>query len=106
MTTTDPLRIRILLHAPTAGSLQRARKNAVNILRDEPMAEVRIVLNAEAVAVALDQPDVDIDKVTWVCPNTLRNLSREPSPEMSVLPQAAALALGLLQTEGWTYVRA
>ncbi|VTU13216.1 hypothetical protein SRS16CHR_00456 [Variovorax sp. SRS16] len=106
MTTDEKPTIRILLHAPTGSALQRARNNAANILKDDPAADVRIVVNAEAVAAALDQPDPAADARTWVCPNTLRRLSREPAASMTVLPHAAALALALLQREGWIYVRA
>ena len=98
--------IQILLHAPTASALLRARKNAANILKDNATAGVRIVVNADAVSAALDQPDVAGDALTSVCPNTLRRLARKPEASMNVLPQAAALALAMLQRERWLYVRA
>lgn len=106
MTTNEKPTIQILLHAPTGNALQRARNNAASIRKDDASADVRIVVNAEAVAAALDQPDPSADALTWVCPNTLRRLSREPAASMKVLPHAAALALAMLQREGWVYVRA
>ncbi|MBU1357277.1 MAG: hypothetical protein KKC79_16020 [Gammaproteobacteria bacterium] len=105
MTSRDTPPIRILLHAPTADGLLRARKNAANVLKDAPQAEVRIFINSEAVAAALDQPDAVGDRLTWVCPNTLRNLSREPAASMRVLPHSSVLELAKLQGEGWAYVR-
>ncbi|MEB0114108.1 hypothetical protein QN397_22725 [Variovorax sp. RTB1] len=106
MTSRDKQAIQMLLHAPTVGALLRARKNAANILKDDVTAEVRIVVNGDAVSASLDQPDLSADPMTWVCPNTLRNLARQPEASMHVLPHAAAMALAMLQREGWIYVRA
>ena len=49
MTTT----LQILLHAPDAEGLQRARMNAVNARKGDPPCTVRIIANAAAVAAAL-----------------------------------------------------
>ena len=53
---TDQAVLKVVLHAPTADALQRARSNAGNLLREEPGARVKIVLNAQAVIAALDEP--------------------------------------------------
>ncbi|MDF3833444.1 hypothetical protein P3W85_10860 [Cupriavidus basilensis] len=97
---------RILLHAPTANALARARSNAVNLTKDAPQATVRIVANAEAVAAALDAPDALADPLTLICPNTLTKIAREARAPLTVLPEGAVLALARMQSEGWFYVRA
>lgn len=97
---------RIVLHAPTPGALARARSNAANLRQLAPAAEVRIVVNAEAVAAALDAPDAAADAQTLVCPNTLRRIQRTAPAPFTVLPEAAILALARLQREGWSYIRA
>lgn len=99
-------RLKIVLHAPTAGALKRARSNAANIRREAPQAAVRIVANGEAVAAALDSPDPERDALTWLCPNTLRNLKCEARVPLQVLGEGAVLALAHLQQEGWIYLRA
>lgn len=104
--TSDTPSLQILLHAPTASGLLRARNNAANILKDDAAATVRIVVNAEGVSAALDSPDPHGDALTLVCPNTLRRLGREAAPSMTVLSSPAALALAVMQREGWIYVRA
>lgn len=105
MTTESPA-LKIVLHAPSATALKRARSNASNIRREAPGAEVRIVANADGVAAVLDQPDTERDPLTWLCPNTLRSLGREAASPLQVLPEGAVLALARLQREGWIYIRA
>jgi intracellular sulfur oxidation DsrE/DsrF family protein len=96
---TSPL--RILLHAPTAAALTRARNNANNIA-----ADVRIVVNGDAVADVLEAPDAILDTRTLVCSNTLGRMGRDAPSPLVVLPRGAALSLALMQREGWCYVRA
>lgn len=98
--------LRVLLHAPTAGALKRARSNAANLARAAPAPLVRIVVNGEAVAAALDEPEAVSDALTLVCPHTLRKIGRSAGAPLTVLGEGAVLALAKLQTEGWCYVRA
>jgi intracellular sulfur oxidation DsrE/DsrF family protein len=106
MTPPDDSEPRILLHAPTAGALVRARSNAANITKGAPHRIVRIVVNAEAVAAVLDAPDAAADGLTLVCPNTLTKIGRTAPEPLTVLPDGAVLAIARLQREGWCYVRA
>ena len=103
---TDETKERILLHAPTAGALKRARSNAGNLLAAEPPPVVRIVVNAEAVAAALDDPNAGTDAISVVCRNTLNRLGGTAEAPFTVLEEGAALALARLQREGWSYIRA
>lgn len=104
---TDPTtELRILLHAPTAAALIRARGNAVNLAKDAPLAVVRIVVNGEAVAALLDAPDAASDPIALVCPNTLRKIGRSAPASLAVLAVGAVQALATMQREGWCYVRA
>lgn len=105
-TSSNHLSLRIVLHAPTAGALVRARSNATNLQRGAPHALVRIVVNAEAVAAALDQPHAEADGLTQVCGNTLQRLGRQAPAPLTVLAQGAVLALAEMQRDGWSYIRA
>lgn len=100
-----PLALRVLIHAPTATSLVRARNNAVNLLRDAPDAQVRIIVNAEAVIAALDSPRPDTDPMTLVCASTLNKLGRMAPPPLQTVP-AAVLTIAEMQRNGWSYIRA
>ena len=102
--TATPL--DIVLHAPNADSLQRARTNAVNALRAAPATQVRIIANASGVAAALDTPHLQADALTYLCPNSLAALQRDARAPLQVLGEPAVLALARLQRHGWAYIRA
>lgn len=97
--------VRILLHAPTAAALKRARSNAGNLLAATQPPLVRIVVNAEGVAAALDEPNAAADPITLVCGNTLNKLGRTAAAPLTVLEEGAVLALARLQRQGWSYIR-
>lgn len=97
--------LNIVLHAPDAEGLQRARMNAVNALRAAPQTQVRILANAGAVATALDEPHAQADTLTYLCPNTLGQLQRATRVPLQVLAEPAVLALARLQHYGWAYIR-
>ena len=105
-TSAAALPLRIVLHAPSTAALAPARSNALNLGREAPGAEVSIVLNAEAVAAALDAPHPQADLLTWLCPNTLAKIGCSASAPLQVLPVGAVLALAQMQREGWMYLRA
>lgn len=97
--------IRIVLHAPTAAAVTRARNNAANLLKQPAPVEVRIVVNAEAVLNVLDEPDPAGDSLTHVCPNTLSRIGRMAPDPLTVLDEAAVLAIARMQADGWHYIR-
>lgn len=97
---------RIILHAPTAGALERARNNAANLKRESPGADVRIIANAQGVAAALDVVHEDMDAITWLCPNTLGRTARENRAPLRVLNGPAVLEIVRMQQAGWLYIRA
>ena len=103
---TDQIVLKVVLHAPTADALQRARSNAGNLLREAPQAQVKIVLNAQAVTVALDEPHDACDAITWLCPNTLKRANRQNREPLQVLAHGAIFELARLQQDGWVYIRA
>lgn len=105
MTAAQPP-LKIVLHAPTPGAVGRARSNAANLRKEHPAAEVRIVVNADAVREVLDAPDQASDPLTLVCPNTLARMGRSAPAPLTVLAQGAVLALARMQAEGWCYIRA
>jgi uncharacterized protein len=96
---------RILIHAPTAGAVERARNNAANLAREMPDAQVRIIVNADGVAAVLDNPSAESDALTLVCGNTLKRIGREAIAPLQTVP-AAILAIAAMQQDGWLYVRA
>jgi uncharacterized protein len=97
--------IRIVLHAPTASAMARARNNAANLLKQSTPVEVRIVVNADAVQAVLDAPDRAADGLTLVCPNTLSRIASAAPEPLIVLDEAAVLAIARMQAEGWHYIR-
>lgn len=103
----DPA-MRIVLHASSPASLERARSNAKNAAgAGERAVEVWIVVNgAAAVTSLLDQADATVDPLTWVCPNTLRGLKRQAAAPLRVLEEGAVLAIARLQQVGWHYIHA
>jgi uncharacterized protein len=97
--------LRILIHAPTAAAVTRARNNAANLLQAAPDAEVRIIVNAEGVAAVLDAPRADTDCLTLVCGNTLKKMQRTAPSPLQTVP-VSIIAIATMQREGWCYVRA
>lgn len=93
----------VLLHAPTAEALARARRNAANLHNARPDAEILVIANAGAVASALATPDVT-DPLLRVCSNSLAAQGLYNTREL-VEVEAAVVTLAELQTEGWAYIR-
>ncbi|MBU0783494.1 MAG: hypothetical protein KJ798_10120 [Gammaproteobacteria bacterium] len=102
----DDMTLKIILHAPTPAALGRARNNAINVMREAPNAQVRIVVNAQAVAAVLDADAEELDALTWLCPVTLLGTNRESRTPLHVLPGAAVLEIARMQQAGWVYIRA
>ncbi len=100
--------LRVLLHAPTAAALRRARSNARNLLAADPDAAVRIVVNAEAVTALAETAEAATDPLITVCANSLRaariDEAAATAAGLAVTP-AAVVLLARLQAEGWSYIR-
>lgn len=101
--TSSPL--RVLMHAPTPGAVARARNNAVNLMAAAPDAEIRIIVNAEGVAAALDAPHPATDNFTMICATTLKRTGRAVRSPLQTVP-VSVLAIALMLQEGWSYIRA
>jgi uncharacterized protein len=97
--------MRVVLHAPTAAALERARSNLRNLLAARSAAEVCIVANAEAVATAIDAPDPVTDRYLRLCENTLAARGLVAPTGIATVP-AAVQELARLQADGWIYIRA
>ncbi len=97
---------RVLLHAPTPDALERARSNARNLLKDIPDAQIRIIVNAQAVKTCIQGAEDECDTYTYLCPNTLRNQALQAPERFQTLGQGAITALVQLQAESWLYIRA
>jgi NitT/TauT family transport system ATP-binding protein len=96
--------LRVLLHAPTAEGLARARRNAANLLNARPDAEVLIIANAGAVATAIAAPDAT-DSLLRLCHNSLVAQRLDNTREL-VEVEAAVVTLAERQADGWAYIRA
>lgn len=96
--------IRLLIHAPTPASLERARRNAANLKKADPQAEVEIVANAGAVAAALAEPHAT-DEHLLLCQNTLAATGAQASGNARIVG-AAVLHIAQRQADGWAYMRA
>jgi intracellular sulfur oxidation DsrE/DsrF family protein len=97
--------LKLVLHAPTAASLKRAKSNAANVRRELPDAQIRIIANAEGVSEALIAAPDDADQFTSLCANTLRKLGKDTPPRFGTVP-SGVVAIAQLQQDGWLYVRA
>ena len=97
--------MHVVLHAPTAGSLARARSNARNLRARRPDAEILIVVNADGVAAAGTGGDPETDAMIRICENTLRSRELKCPEHLKTVP-AAVETLAELQAEGWIYIRA
>lgn len=104
MTSAQATSLRLVIHAPTPAALERARSNARNLLKARPDAEVRIVVNAGAVAAALDSPDAETDRHLRVCGNTLAKTGR--NADGLTVVAAGVLDIAEAQADGWGYMRA
>ncbi|AFK62843.1 hypothetical protein TKWG_13720 [Advenella kashmirensis WT001] len=98
--------MKVILHAPTASALERARNNATNLKREDPDAHVRIIANAQAVGAALDIVHEQLDSITWLCPISLDRAGRQNREPLQVLTGPAVLEMVRLQQDGWVYLRA
>lgn len=96
---------RVILHAPTAGALARARSNLRNLLRADPAAEVRILANAVGAGAAVRERDAETDRFLFLCENSLRAQNLVAPAGIATVP-AVVQALVELQAEGWIYIRA
>ncbi|KIG11192.1 DsrE family protein [Burkholderia sp. MR1] len=103
---TESNGIKVLIHAATPEALKRARQNALNLVRAQPNAQVRIMVNGSAVSAVLESAAHETDPLTWLCPNTLANVGKDARAPMQVMEEAAILLLARLQHDGWAYVRA
>jgi len=97
--------LRVVLHAPTADGLARARRNALNLAKARPEAEVLIVANGAAVTAALDIPDPASDAWLRLCRNTLAAQKLNNTAGLEEV-DAAVVTLAELQAQGWAYIRA
>lgn len=96
---------KLLIHAPTADALKRAQNNTRNLLKLENDAEVVIVANGPAAAVAVTLTDTDIVSRLVLCGNSLRAQQLTAQPEATVV-DAAVQYLAHKQSEGWAYIHA
>jgi len=96
--------IKVIIHAPTPDAVLRARSNAANLLKAEPDAQVKIVVNADGVVEAINDSS-EMDSCTVFCSNSLKKHSLEAGDGHEVTP-AGILLIVQLQQQGWAYIRA
>jgi intracellular sulfur oxidation DsrE/DsrF family protein len=96
---------QLLIHAPTVDALKRAQNNARNLLKLEPDAQVEIVVNGPATALAVTLSDEDILSRLVICRNSLQAQTLSPQPQVKLV-DAAVQYLAHQQMKGWSYMRA
>jgi len=99
------MNMRLVLHAPTAAALTRARSNARNLLARRSDTKILIVVNADGVAAIGSGGDAETDAMIRICENTLRSRNLAFPEHLKTIP-AAIETLAELQAEGWIYIRA
>ena len=98
------MELRVILHAPTAGGLSRARANARNLRAAAPDAEIEIVANGKAAEPALAGGDRQTDPFVLICANSLRARQIAVPGTARTIP-AAVVHIARRQAEGWAYIR-
>lgn len=96
---------QLLIHAPTADALKRAQNNARNLLKLEADAQVEIVVNGPAAALAVSLIDEDILSRLVICRNSLNAQNLTAQPQVKQV-DAAVQYLAHQQGKGWAYMRA
>ncbi|MBA4501771.1 DsrE family protein [Marinobacterium marinum] len=97
--------LKIVIHAPTPEALGRAQANVRNLLKLEPDAEIELVVNGPAVAMAVDITDTILLPRLMLCRNSLENQQLTAPKGAGVVP-AAVQHLAHRQQQGWGYIRA
>lgn len=96
---------QLLIHAPTVDALKRAQNNARNLLKLEPDAQVEIVVNGPAAALAVTLSDEDILSRLVICRNSLQAQTLSAQPDVKQV-DAAVQYIAHQQMKGWSYMRA
>ncbi|QGG79924.1 hypothetical protein GH975_04755 [Litorivicinus lipolyticus] len=95
--------LRLVIHAPTPEALDRGIRNLANFRRDQPGAEVELVVTGTAVrrAIALELDDPALR----VCANSIATQMADVPADWETVP-AAVSYLAQRQMHGWAYFRA
>ncbi|MFT2098905.1 hypothetical protein ACMUMQ_11160 [Marinomonas sp. 2405UD66-6] len=96
---------QLLIHAPTVDALKRAQNNARNLLKLESDAQVEIVVNGPAAALAVTLNDEDILSRLVICRNSLQAQSLSAQDNVKQV-DAAVQYIAHQQMKGWPYMRA
>lgn len=96
---------RLVIHAPTVASLDRAGRNLMNFLKEEPEALVELVVNGEAAVEAVNAPNTQTAKYIVLCKNSL-DAAGLTAPAGARIVAAAVHHISQRQAEGWSYFRA
>lgn len=96
--------LKVIIHAPTPGAVSRARNNAANLLKADPDAEVKIIINAEGVVDAVND-STETNSCAVFCSNSLKKNSLEVVDGIEVTASGIVL-IAQLQQQGWCYIRA
>lgn len=97
--------LKVIIHAPTPEALHRAQANTRNLLKLEPDADIELVVNGPAAAVAVGIADAEILSRLVLCSNSLEKQGLVAQDGVRVVP-AAVQHLARQQQKGWGYIRA
>lgn len=97
--------LKVMIHAPTSEALHRAQANVRNLLKLEPDADIELVVNGPAAAVAVGIADTEMLSRLVLCSNSLEKQGLVAQDGARVVP-AAVQHLARQQQNGWAYIRA
>lgn len=97
--------MKLIIHAPTAAALTRAKRNLQNLVKADRSVEIELVINGEAVATEMTNPDDEFRDYLVVCENSLAAAKLDAPANVKKTP-AAILHILKRQSEGWAYFRA
>lgn len=100
----ETIAMKLLIHAPTAAALERARVGAALLTRHNPEDMVRIVADGDGAGAAHATESPDTDHLLILCRSSLEVLGIAEPAGVEITPHAYEL-MGRLQKKGWAYIR-
>jgi len=97
--------MKVVIHAPTAEALRRARAFARTLHAKDEEAAIVILANGDGAASAVKEPDSTADRWLVLCECALTELSLIKPPGIESTDNGIFL-IAKLQRKGWSYCRA
>ena len=95
--------MKILIHAPSANSLARARVEAGRLVKLPIEGAVRIVATLDGAISAVQKPDPSTDPLLILCGDSVAAADLVNPPGVEIVPNGTE-HIAKLQRKGWAYV--